>query len=88
MLALLPLISCTENSRAKNWGGSETIYLPKNRKLVNVTWKEDELWYLTAPMSKEDKPQTHKFQEKSSWGVMEGTITIIESKDEDWKYYH
>lgn len=33
--------SCTKNQRVKNWGGSATIELPANQKLVTVTWKEE-----------------------------------------------
>jgi hypothetical protein len=72
--------SCTENSRVKNWGGEGSINLPKGRKLVNVTWKEDEIWYLTRPMNSNDVAETYQFQEESSWGMMEGTYTINETK--------
>jgi hypothetical protein len=72
--------SCTENERVKQWGGEGTINLPKGRKLVNVTWKETEIWYLTRPMDSNDVAETYQFQEESSWGVMEGTYNIIETK--------
>ena len=72
--------SCTENNRVKNWGGEGTINLPKGRKLVNVTWKNTEVWYLTRPMSSSDVAETYQFQEDSSWGVMEGTYNIVETK--------
>ena len=72
--------SCTENNRVKNWGGEGNINLPKGRKLVNVTWKETEIWYLTRPMDSNDVAESYQFQEESSWGVMEGTYNIIETK--------
>jgi hypothetical protein len=72
--------SCTENERAKNFGGNTTIDLPKGEKLVNVTWKEDELWYLTRPMTAADSAVNYTFREKSSFGVWEGTVTLKESK--------
>lgn len=72
--------SCTENNRVKNWGGEGTINLPKGRKLVNVTWKETQVWYLTRPMDSNDVAETYLFQEESSWGVMEGTYNIVETK--------
>lgn len=34
-------------SAAKNFGGDYTLKLPKNEKLVMITWKDDSLWYLT-----------------------------------------
>jgi len=72
--------SCTENSRVKAWGGEGTINLPKGRKLVNVTWKETEVWYLTKPMDSNDVAETYQFQEESSWGLVEGTYNIVETK--------
>ena len=72
--------SCTQNERVKTWGGTGTINLPKGRKLVNVTWKETELWYLTRPMDSSDVAETYQFQEESSWGMVEGTYNIIETK--------
>ncbi len=62
------LIGCTENSRAKSFGGTATLNLPPNQKLVVVTWKDDDLWYLTRPMKDNETPETYAFQEKSSWG--------------------
>jgi hypothetical protein len=72
--------SCTENNRVKNWGGDGTLTLPKGQKLVNVTWKESQIWYLTRPMTSQDSCQIYTFHEESSWGMMEGTYTIIETK--------
>jgi len=77
---MMTLVSCTENSRVKNFGGQGTINLPQGRKLVNVTWKETEIWYLTRPMDTIDVAQTYQFQEESSWGVIEGTYNIVETK--------
>jgi hypothetical protein len=79
-LAAITLASCTENSRVKAWGGEGTINLPKGEKLVNITWKETQIWYLTSPMDSAYVPQTYKFQEESNFGVMEGTYNIIETK--------
>lgn len=77
---MLMLASCTENERVKNWGGDGTINLPKGRKLVNVTWKETQIWYLTRQMDSTDVAETYEFHEESGYGVMEGTYTIVESK--------
>ena len=72
--------SCTENSRVKQWGGEGTINLPQGRKLVNVTWKETQVWYLTRPMNSTDVDETYQFHEESSWGMVEGTYNIVETK--------
>lgn len=52
------------------------VTLNPGERMVNMTWKQDDLWILT----KQDntKPSTYTFQEKSSWSVMEGTITVVE----------
>jgi hypothetical protein len=72
--------SCTENERAKSFGGKAEIVLPANEKLVVATWKETSLWYLTKPMDSADKAETYTFREESSFGVMEGTYIIKEVK--------
>lgn len=74
------LVSCTDNKMARKYGGSETINLPIGEKLVNITWKEDDLWLLTSNMNPEDSAHIYNFQEKSNWGLMEGKITIVETK--------
>ena len=79
-LVAISLASCTQNSRVKNWGGEGTINLPKGQKLVTVTWKESQLWYLTRPMNSTDVAEAYQFQEESSYGVMEGTYNITETK--------
>lgn len=72
--------SCTQNERAKNFGGTATINLPAGQKLINVTWKNDELWYLTRPMNSSDSAETYTFKEESSYGIMEGTVILKETK--------
>ena len=72
--------SFTENARVKNFGGEGTVNLPQGRKLVNVTWKDTQLWYITRQMKPDDVAETYTFQEESSWGVIEGSYNIIETK--------
>ncbi len=74
------ITSCTENSKAKNFGGETTINLPKGQKLVNVTWKETNMWYLTKPMMPSDSVETYTFHEESSFGVWEGTVRLVETR--------
>lgn len=64
----------------KELGGSMTVELEPGQKLEEVTWKDTDLWLLTRPFREDEEPETHTFQEDSEWGVMEGTVTIIESK--------
>jgi hypothetical protein len=80
VLSGMLLTSCTENERVKSWGGEGTIKLPKGKKLINVTWKETQIWYLTREMDSNDVAETYEFHEESSYGVVEGTYKIIETK--------
>lgn len=85
LLLLILLVSfifsgCTAQERAKHLGGTYSVDLPEGQKLVNVTWKEDTLWYLTKPMSESDAAEVYTFQADSSWGLVEGTVIIKESK--------
>ena len=75
---LLTFLSCTEKQRAKSFGGEFEVKLPKGEKLIIATWKNQDLWYLTRKRRKGESPETYKFQEDSSFGLMEGTVTFIE----------
>ena len=80
VLSLTVLTSCTDNQRAKQFGGESTETLSENVKLVEVTWKEDNMWVLTRPMRQGESAETFTFKEISSFGIMEGTVIIKESK--------
>jgi uncharacterized lipoprotein YehR (DUF1307 family) len=71
-IATLSLASCTENERARRFGGVEEVELKPNEVVLNVTWKENEMWVCT----KDTTTNTVYFREKSSWGVMEGTVIL------------
>jgi|TARA_R110000851_G_scaffold47424_1_gene115091 hypothetical protein len=73
------MFSCTENSRAKTFGGTAKLAVPCGQKVLNITWKDNELWYSTVPMEAGYTPRVHTFSEESSWGVMEGNYVITES---------
>lgn len=80
-IATIVLSSCTSNTRARNWGGNKTIELPKGKRLIEVTWKDNSsLWYLTEDMDSTYVPKTKYFQEESRFGVMEGCVKFVESK--------
>ena len=67
-LGLFLLSSCTEQIRARNFGGSTTVDLACGNKVVNATWKNVDLWVLTKPMKTEDTPEEYSFSEHSAWG--------------------
>lgn len=68
-------------SVTKDFGGSTTVELEPNQKLEEITWKDDSLWYLTRPMTDSDVPETHTFRQQTDFGVFEGTVTIVETKE-------
>lgn len=77
-IILFAAAGCTENSRAKKWGGTAKYDLPAGKKLVNATWKDDELWLLYRERRANEPIETYHFAEKSSWGIIEGTYIINE----------
>ena len=66
------LVSCTDNERAKNFGGTETIKIAPNEKFINITWKKDNLWVIVQ----DTVTGVYYAKEKSSFGVMQGKIII------------
>jgi hypothetical protein len=78
-IALMLFTSCTENQMVKSYGGTATVDLPAGQKLVNLTWKEADLWILTRPAKPGEVPETYTFAEKSTYGVFQGTYVIKET---------
>ena len=74
------MVSCTEHGRVQNWGSDMTVTLPKGYKLDEVTWKENSLWYLIEEMDSDYIPKKKIFIEESRLGIMEGTVTFVETK--------
>ena len=69
-IVALSVISCTENVRARRFGGTEEVKLKKNEIVLNVTWKETQMWICT----KDTVTGITYFREKSNLGIMEGTV--------------
>ena len=76
----LSFASCTEQVRTRQLGGEMTIQLPAGQELMEVTWKDDDLFYLTRPMPEDYVPVTKTFKESSSWGVLESTVYFVETR--------
>lgn len=72
LVAMVVMSSCTENSRARHFGGTETLALKPNEVVLNVTWKKNQMWICTQ----DTITNVVYFREKSSWGVVEGTVII------------
>jgi hypothetical protein len=82
LVAILSLTAC-ENEMAKYFGGTMTVELEKDQKLVNASWKSSSkssssLWLLTRDRKADEQPETYKYIEKSTYGVFEGTVIIRE----------
>ena len=78
VLGCFALLSC-EQVMTKSFGGDMTIELPECQKLVVVTWKNSDLWYLTRDWRDGDFPETTTFHESSSYGIAEGIVQLAES---------
>jgi hypothetical protein len=76
------LSGCTQNERVMNYGGNMTIDLPVGERFENATWKATQsstsLWYITRKREVGEKPTTHIFREKSTFGGLEGSVTFVE----------
>lgn len=75
---LFTFSSCTENNAVKNLGGTATIELPPGEKLIVVTWKDNDLWYLSRARRTNEPIESYQFKEKSSYGLLNGTYFINE----------
>lgn len=64
----------------KKLGRYNEVELEPNQKLVEVTWKNDSLWFLTKNMQEDDVAESYKFYEKDTLGLLEGSVHITETK--------
>lgn len=72
------LSGCTQNTRARAFGGTATIDIPAGKKVVNATFKDHDLWVLERNAKPGEKPETLTFKEYSSFGILQGTVIIVE----------
>ena len=72
LLIITLFTSCTKNERLKYFGGKDELKLKDNEILINITWKNSDMWLLTLDTTTNIK----YFRENSSWGVFEGEIII------------
>jgi hypothetical protein len=80
LVLVITLFGCTQNQMVKVLGGKTRIDIPSDRQFVNMTWKDNEMWVLTKMRSKSDTIKSiYFFKEKSSFGINEGEVTIVEN---------
>jgi len=79
LLMFLCLTSC-DQSITRTMGGTTKIELEPGEKLVEATWKGDDIWYLVEPMDSDYVPKTKTFKESSRIGVLEGKVIFYEKQ--------
>ncbi len=83
IVAIIITLACkvifSSNWWAKSFGGTTTVTLEPNTKLVNATWKDSNLWYLVRPMRKGETSETFMLLEQSNLGVLQGKVIFVES---------
>lgn len=73
------VVGCSANERARAFGGTSKVELANNRKLVNITWKDEgNLWILTRERRSNEPIDTYEFKENSGFGLVQGTVIIEE----------
>lgn len=72
--------SCSRQAIVREFGGSMQVELPAGEELMEVTWKNNDLFYLTRPMSNDYVPTVKIFREKSPYGIIESTIIFVEKR--------
>jgi len=77
---LLTLLACTDNQRTKFLGGETVAHVPCDQVVFDVTWKGEDLWYATQPAGQGWRPETKVFTEYSSYGLLQGRVTLVESR--------
>lgn len=80
LASIIALVGCTEQSRAKSFGGTSILNLPKGQKLINITWKDSDIWYLTRDLKLGEECEQYHFTEESNLGIANGEILIIENR--------
>lgn len=74
------LSSCTENQRARTFGGTATIQVEPGKKVMMATWKDEDLFYMVEDMEPDYKPHDKTLIESSSFGVIESKVVFKESR--------
>ena len=78
LILIITLSACTENQRAKSFGGTSTIKITKGHKLIDATWKGEDLWYLIRKRKSNETIESYVFKEESSFGLIQGKVIFQE----------
>ena len=83
LIFILTLSLCLvsrEQTITRSFGGTTVVELEPGEKLVEVTWKGDDIWYLVEPMDSNYIPKTKVFKENSRFGTLEGKVIFNEKR--------
>ena len=72
--------SSCDQALTRSMGGTTKVQLEPGEKLLEVTWKGDNIWYLVELMDSNYIPKTKTFKESSRAGILEGKVIFIETR--------
>lgn len=72
--------SCTENQRARAFGGTAIIQVEPGQKVMMATWKNEDLFYMIEDMEDDYVPHNKTLIESSSFGIIESKVIFKESR--------
>lgn len=64
------IVSCTDNARARGYGGTMKYELGPNEEVIGAGWKGSDLWILI----KDTVTNKVKFKEDAPLGIIQGTV--------------
>ena len=79
MITVVSFNSC-DQIITRSMGGTTKVQLEPGEKLLEVTWKGDNIWYLVEPMDSNYIPKTKVFKESSMFGTLEGKVIFYEKR--------
>lgn len=81
VILIANLCSCTENERAKNWGGTMTVDVEPGYEVMMATFKSDaSMWYMVRKMADDYTPTDKILIEDSGWDIIHGKVIFHESR--------
>ena len=80
VIILFALLSLSCERLNDYFHSRETINLPPGKKLVHVSWKSGDLYYLIREMRPEEVPETYTFSKEGNFENLDNTYLIIECR--------
>lgn len=80
LFIMLAISSCTQNQRARNFGGTMEVKVKPGYKVTMATWKGDNLFYMIEEMDPAYEPKEKTLVEDASFGILETKVVFVESR--------